>query len=43
MSGSFRRRVMMAIVAFVLAWPVVHVGLVARYRVDPWEFFGWSM
>jgi hypothetical protein len=34
---------MMAIVAFVLVWPVLHVGFVARYRVDPWEFFGWSM
>jgi hypothetical protein len=22
---------------------VAHAGLVARYRLDPWEFFGWSM
>jgi hypothetical protein len=43
MNGSIRRKVMLAIVAFVLVWPVVHVGLVARYRLDPWEFFGWSM
>jgi hypothetical protein len=43
MSGSLRRRVMLAIVAFVLVWPVAHAGLVARYRLDPWEFFGWSM
>jgi hypothetical protein len=34
---------MAAIVAFVLVWPVAHAGLVARYRIDPWEFFGWSM
>lgn len=43
MSGSIRQRVMMAIVVFVLVWPLVHLGLVARYRLDPWEFFGWSM
>ena len=43
MSGAFRRKVMLAIVAFVLVWPVAHAGLVARYRIDPWEFFGWSM
>ena len=34
---------MLAIVAFVLVWPVAHAGLVARYGIDPWEFFGWSM
>jgi len=43
MSGSLRRRIMLAIVAFVLVWPVAHAGLVARYRIDPWELFGWSM
>jgi hypothetical protein len=34
---------MLAIVVFVLVWPVAHAGLVARYGLDPWEFFGWSM
>ena len=43
MSGSSRRATMLAIVVFVLAWPVAHAGLVARYRIDPWELFGWSM
>ena len=43
MSGPFRRRVMLAIVVFVLVWPLVHIGLVTRYRLDPWEFFAWSM
>jgi len=43
MSGSNRRNLMCAIVLFVLVWPVAHVGLVARYRVDPWELFAWSM
>jgi hypothetical protein len=28
---------------FVLVWPIAHAGLVARYQLDPWEFFGWSM
>lgn len=43
MSGSIRRNIMCAIVLFVLIWPVAHIGLVARYRVDPWELFAWSM
>jgi hypothetical protein len=43
MSGAVRRRLMLAIVAFVLVWPLAHAGLVARYRIDPWELFGWSM
>ena len=43
MSGSLRRRSMAAIVLFTLVWPVAHAGLVARYRVDAWELFGWSM
>jgi hypothetical protein len=43
MSGSIRRRAMLAIVVFVLVWPAAHIGLAARYRLDPWEFFAWSM
>lgn len=43
MSGANRRRWMLAIVVFVLVWPLAHAGLVARYRLDAWEFFGWSM
>lgn len=27
----------------VLLWPAVHAILVARYEIDPWELFGWSM
>lgn len=29
--------------AFVLLWPIAQAVLVARYHVDPWELFGWSM
>ena len=43
MRASTRRRWMGGVVAFVLVWPLVHAGLVARYGVDPWELFGWSM
>jgi len=43
MSGRGRRRVMAAIVSFVLVWPLAHASLVARYGIDPWELFGWSM
>jgi hypothetical protein len=34
---------MSGVVAFTLLWPLAHAGLVARYRIDPWELFGWSM
>jgi len=34
---------MAGIVALVLFWPLIHLGLVAQARVDPWEFFGWAM
>jgi hypothetical protein len=34
---------MKTIVACVLLWPLVHATLVARFRIDPWELFGWSM
>jgi len=43
MNGSTRRRLMLAMVAFILVWPIAHAGLVARYQLDPWEFMGWSM
>jgi hypothetical protein len=34
---------MRAIVLVATGWPLVHAGLVARFHVDPWELFGWSM
>ena len=43
MSGPLRRRLMATIVALTLFWPLGHLVLVERFRLDPWEFFGWSM
>lgn len=43
MSSGSRRRAMAAIVAVVFFWPFAHLYLVAQYRVDPWELFGWAM
>jgi hypothetical protein len=43
MTSRARRKAMVAIVLFVLLWPLVHGVLVARLRVDPWELFGWAM
>ena len=43
MSGPLRRRWMAGIVVATLLWPLIHLVLVDRYRLDPWEFFGWSM
>lgn len=41
--GRIRRRLLGAITLGVLVWPAVHLGLVARYGIDPWELFGWAM
>jgi len=34
--------VALGLVALAL-WPPIHRGLVARYDVSPWRFFGWAM
>ena len=43
MSGTLRRIGMFGVVIGVVLWPVFHLALVARVRVDPWELFGWAM
>lgn len=43
MSPARRRALMMGTAAAVALWPVVHLAAVARYQIDPWEFFGWAM
>jgi hypothetical protein len=34
---------MAGLVVFALLWPIAHAGMVARFGIDPWELFGWSM
>jgi hypothetical protein len=34
---------MVGVVMLVALWPAVHLALVARAGVDPWELFGWAM
>lgn len=43
MSGGMRSAAMLAIVIGVALWPAVHLALVARADIDPWELFGWAM
>lgn len=43
MSGARRRAAMVGVVIAVALWPVVHLALVARADIDPWELFGWAM
>ena len=43
MSGSLRRHLMVGIVLGVLVWPIAHIRFVEEFRLDAWEFFGWSM
>jgi len=34
---------MVAVVMLVVLWPAVHLAVVTRAGVDPWELFGWAM
>ena len=43
MTSVMRSRMMAGLVALTLLWPLVHLGLVASARIDPWELFGWAM
>ncbi len=38
-----KKRIVFAALMLVVVWPLVHHGLVRRYEINPWKFFGWSM
>lgn len=38
-----KRRLAAAVLIVFTAWPLLHYGLVQRYRLDPWKFGGWAM
>ncbi len=41
---SARKKSLLATAVVLLAaWPAVHMILVARCQIDPWEFLGWGM
>ena len=39
----WKRRAVSALLLLVALWPLVHRGLVARYRIHPWKFGGFAM
>jgi hypothetical protein len=43
MSATIKKRILLAVLALLAVWPLVHMGLVARYEIDPWRFFGFAM
>ena len=43
MTTTRLRKVIVFVLVLVALWPAVHHRLAARYELDPWEFFGWSM
>lgn len=43
MSAGSRPVVMRVLALCVVLWPLAHAALVARFEIDPWEFFGWAM
>jgi hypothetical protein len=38
-----KKRLVLVLLALVALWPLVHRGLVARYGLNPWKFFGFAM
>lgn len=43
MSRATRERAIVGVAAAALLWPLVHLALVIRAQIDPWELFGWAM
>ena len=43
MRRPVRERGIGLVAAVVLFWPLVHLVLVAKAGIDPWELFGWAM
>jgi len=38
-----QKRLVFALLVFLVAWPLLHHALAARYHLAPWKLFGWSM
>ena len=43
MSFTAKRRLVLAFLVCVAAWPLAHRFLVARFEIDPWRLGGWAM
>lgn len=43
MNLYLRRRLSFGVIALVAIWPLVHLMLVDRYLINPWELGGWAM
>lgn len=42
-STRIKKRVVFFTVVFLAIWPIIHHGIVTRYDMDPWLYFGMSM
>ena len=38
-----KKRISAGIIVLIILWAIVHVGVVERFEMDPWRFFGFSM
>ena len=43
MTYAVKRKIVLAGLVVVTAWPAVHHGLVRALDLNPWHWFGWSM
>ncbi len=41
--SGWRVRVILAVIAFVAVWPLIHRAAVAAYDLNPWKLGGWAM
>ncbi len=38
-----KKRVAFVVIMFLAVWPIIHHGIVTKYDIDPWLYFGLSM
>lgn len=43
MTTAWKKTAVYAVLVLLTAWPLVHLGLVARYDLSPWKLAGWGM
>lgn len=43
MKIELKRRIILVVLVFFSVWPLAHYGVVHKYDLYPWKWFGWAM
>lgn len=43
MSYAIKRAILLAVLVASAVWPAAHYFVVRRYKLSPWNWFGWAM